>query len=276
MRSILFPQLGKAPLGDGWVKLPSMGKIRIRQSRPYPDGFGVKQARVVRRASGFYVMLCFQSDVSVPKVPLVGKVVGVDVGLEYFLSASNGWQVERPRFFESLQRKLKLLQRRLTKKVKGSEKWKALQRQIARLHERIANTRKDFHFKVAHQLCDRGDVVAVESLNLEGLSRGFLGKPMLDAAHGQFLNQILPWVCFKRGKGYLMVDAAGTSQECPSCGGSVKKALAQRWHRCPHCGASMPRDVASALVIQKRAVGRTVAENAHGDGLAGAVASVTV
>lgn len=221
-------------------------------------------------------MLCFQADVSIPEVPLDGKVVGVDVGLEYFLSASDGWQLERPRFFEGLHRKLKLLQRRLTKKVKGSEKGKALQRHIARLHERIANTRKDFHFKVAHQLCDRGDVVAVESLNLKGLSCDFLSQQMLDAAHGQFLNHILPWVCFKRGKGYLKVEAAGTSQECPSCGGSVKKSLGQRWHDCPHCGASMPRDVASALVIQKRAVGRTVAENAHGDGLAGAVASVAV
>ena len=53
MRSILFPQLGQDPLGDGWVKLPSLGKIRLRQSRPYPDGFGVKQARVLRRASGY-------------------------------------------------------------------------------------------------------------------------------------------------------------------------------------------------------------------------------
>ena len=276
MRSILFPQLGKSPLGDGWVKLPSIGKVQIRQSRPYPDGFAVKQARVVRRASGFYVMLCFQSDVSVPEVPLAGMVIGVDVGLEYFLCASDGWQLERPRFFGSLQRKLKLLQRRLKKKVKGSGKWKALQHRIARLHEHIANTRKDFHFKVAHQLCDRGDVIAMESLNFKGLSRGFLGKSMLDAAHGQFLNQILPWVCFKRGKGYVKVDAAGTSQQCPVCGGPVKKSLVQRWHDCPHCGASMPRDVASALVIQKRAVGRTVAENAHGDGLAGMVTSVAV
>ena len=276
MRSILFPQLGKAPLGDGWVKLPSLGKMRLRQSRPYPDGFAVKQARVVKRASGFYVMLCFQSQVSVPEAPLTGKVVGVDVGLEYFLSASDGWQVERPRFFESLQSKLKLLQRRLKKKVKGSARWKKLQCRISRLHERIANIRKDFHFKVAHHLCDQGDVIAVESLNLVGLSRGFLGKQMLDAGHGQFLNQILPWVCFKRGRGYLKVDAAGTSQECPSCGEPVKKALAERWHSCPHCGASMPRDVASALVVQQRAVGRTVPENAHGDGLAGAVASVAV
>ena len=272
MRSFLFPQLGKNPLGDGWVKLPSIGKIAIRQSRPYPDGFAVKQARIVKRASGFYVMLCFQAELSVPDVPLRDECVGIDIGLEYFLSASDGWQVHRPRFFVDLQRELKLLQRRLKRKVKGSRNWKKLQLKISKLHERISNARKDFHFKTAHCLCDRGDVIVVEELNLIGLSRGIVGKHMLDAGHGQFVKQILPWVCFKRGKGYLKVDARGTSQECPDCGHAVKKALSDRWHDCPNCGLSVPRDVASAIVIKKRAVGRTVQEKACGDDLAGVAA----
>ena len=237
MRSFLFPQLGKNPLGNGWVKLPSFGKIVIRQSRPYPEGFAVKQARIVKRASGFYVMLCFQAELSIPEVPIKGEYVGIDVGLEYFLSASDGLQVNRPRFFVDLQRELKLLQRRLKRKVKGSRNWKKLQLRISKLHERIGNTRKDFHFKIAHHLCDRGDVIVVEELNLIGLSRGILGKHMLDAGHGQFMNQILPWVCFKRGKGYLKVDARGTSQECPDCGHAAKKVLADRWHDCSTLGS---------------------------------------
>ena len=196
MRSFVFPQLGKNPLSEGVVKLPTIGKVKIRQSRPYPDGFEVKQARVVKRASGFYLMLTFQADMSVPDVPLVGHFVGVDVGLEYFLSSSDGLQIERPKFFVSMQRKLKLLQRRLKGKQLGSANWKRQQRKIARLHERIANSRKDFHYKAAHKLCDGADVVAVEKLNLTGLSRSFLGKHMLDAGHGQFLNQILPWGVF--------------------------------------------------------------------------------
>ena len=199
MRSFVFPQLGKGSLNNGVVKLPSIGVVKIWQSRPYPEGFGAKQARVLKRASGFYLMLTFQSNVSVPDVPLVGHFVGVDIGLEYFYSTSDGIQIERPKFFVSKQRKLKLLQRRLKGKNLGSENWKKQQRKIARLHECIANTRKDFHYKAAHKLCDDADVVVVEKLNLIGLSRGFLGKHMLDAGHGQFLNQILPWVCFKRG-----------------------------------------------------------------------------
>ncbi|MEM9946932.1 MAG: transposase [Cyanobacteria bacterium P01_D01_bin.36] len=258
MRSFVFPQLGKHPLGEGVVKLPSLGWMKFRQSRPYPDGFAVKQARVVKRASGFYLMLSFQSDVELPQVPLKGRFVGVDVGLEYFLSTSEGKQVERPKFFVRMQRKLRSLQRRLKNKRRGSSSWLRLQKKIARLHERIANTRKDFHFKQAHALCDNADVVVVEDLNLTGLSRGFLGKHMLDAGHGQFLNQILPWVCLKRGVGYLKVPAAGTSQECPQCGARRKKILSDRWHRC-ECGCSLPRDVASGMVIKQRAVETRVA-----------------
>ena len=191
-------------------------------------------------------------------MPLEGRFVGVNVGLEYFLSTSEGVQVARPKFFVSMQRKLRLLQRRLKNKQRGSANWLRLQRKIARLHERIANTRKDFHFKQAHALCAGADVVVVEDLNLTGLSRGFLGKHMLDAGHGQFLNQILPWVCLKQGVGYIKVPAAGTSQECPQCGSSCKKSLSERWHRC-ECGCSVPRDVASGMVIKKRAIEARVA-----------------
>lgn len=270
IKSFVFPQLGKNPLGDGWVKLPSLGMVKIRQSRAYPEGFNVKQARVVKRSSGFYLMLTFQSDVSIPNGLLAGHFVGVDVGLEYFLSTSDGVQVERPNFFVEMQRKLKLLQRRLKRKRKGSSNWVQAQKKVGLLHEKIASTRKDFHFKTAHQLCDQGDVIAVEDLNLIGLCRGFLGKHMLDAGHGQFLNQILPWVCLRRNKGYVKIPASGTSQECPDCGATVQKLLSDRWHQCS-CGSSKPRDVASGQVIRNRAVGRTVQQNACGDGLAGVI-----
>lgn len=271
MRSFSFPQLGKVPLSDGAVKLPGLGWVVIRQSRPYPDGFVVKQARVVKRASGYYVMLSFQADITVPEPPLVGHVVGVDIGLEYFLSTSDGLQLERPKFFVDLQRKLKSLQRRLKRKQIGSANWKKAQLKVAKLHEQIARTRRDFHFKAAHQLCDGADVIVVEDLNLIGLSRGMLGKHMLDAGHGQFLNSVLPWVGFKRGKAVVKEKAAGTSQECPACGGAVRKELKTRWHECP-CGCSMPRDIASGLVLRNRFEkrgGAHRAEKAPGEVLAG-------
>ena len=259
MRSFVFPQLGKSPLGDGWVKLPSLGVIQIRQSRPYPQGFKSKQARVVKRASGYYLLLTLVADVTLPDSPLRGHPVGVDIGLEYFLSTSDGLQIERPKFFVDRQRKLKLLQRQLKRKQKGSANWQKAQHKVSRLHEQIANTRKDFHFKVAHQLCARANVIVIEDLNLIGLSRGILGKQMLDAGHGQFLNEILPWVALKRGKAVVKEDARGSSQECPECYAQVKKTLCDRWHHC-ECGCSMPRDIASGMILRDRYLSR----GAHG------------
>ena len=128
-----------------------------------------------------------------------------------------------------LQRKLKLLQRRLKNKVKGSKNWKKAQAKVSRLHERIANTRKDFHFKVAHQIFDNADIAVVEDLNLMGLCRSMLAKHMLDAGHGQFINTILPWVALKRGKSAVKVDARQTSQLCPECG-RIKKKKALTTH----------------------------------------------
>ena len=124
---------------------------------------------------------------------------------------------------------------------------------------------------MAHQLCDAADVIVVEELNLVGLSRSFLAKHMLDAGHGQFLNEILPWVAWKRGKALVKEKAVGTSQECPECGAVVKKQLSERWHTCS-CGCSMPRDIASGLVLRNRFMSRGAhgsSQNASGDELTG-------
>ncbi|MEA5420828.1 transposase [Spirulina sp. CCNP1310] len=83
-----------------------------------------------------------------------GHPRGIDLGLDKFAATSDGELIERPRFLDTLHRKLKLLQRRLKNKQKGSNNRHKLNRKIARLHQRIADTRKDWHFKLAHQLCD--------------------------------------------------------------------------------------------------------------------------
>lgn len=252
LRSFVFPQLGKNPVDEVGVKLPKIGKVAWYYSRPIPEGFAVKQARVVRKASGYFVMLTLQLDVNVPDVPFHGHPIGIDVGLEYFLSTSDGVQVKRPRFFGELQRQLKLLQRRLKTKQRGSANEAKLRRKIARLHERIADTRKDWQFKLAHQLCDQGESIFVEDLDFRIMAKGMLGKHTLDAGLGQFVNQILPWVCFQRGVFYGKVDPKGTSQQCPDCGARVSKDLSVRMHHCPECGSVKPRDIAAAQVICTR------------------------
>jgi putative transposase len=124
MRSFVFPQLGVDPVKNGAVKLPKIGLVKFYQSRPIPDGATIKQARVIRRASGWYVMLTLQWDVSVPSVMPHGEGIGIDVGLTNFIATSNGLLVKRQKFFVDAERKLKLLQQRVSRKKLGSNNWK--------------------------------------------------------------------------------------------------------------------------------------------------------
>ena len=294
MRSFVYPQLGRGQLLKGnQIKLPQLGWLEYVKSREIPDGFVVKQARIIRKASGYFVQLALECDVSVPDVMPHGHPVGIDLGLDKFVATSEGLVVDRPRFLDSLHRKLKLLQRRLKHKKKGSNNRRKLNQKIARLHQRISDTRKDWHFKLAHKLCDSealatpgasgAGMIFVEDIDFRIWAKGLFSKHSLDAGFGQFV-EILKFVCWKRGVYFGKVDKDYTSQVCPQCDTHTgKKGLRIRIHECPECGYTVHRDVATAQVVRNRGiftvsqvelsgVGRILdkKENACEDGLTGA------
>ncbi|NMF63852.1 RNA-guided endonuclease InsQ/TnpB family protein [Brasilonema octagenarum] len=266
-RSFVFPQFKSNPVTGFQIKLPKIGAVPINLHRPIPDGFVVKQVRVINKASGWYAQLVLQSDVSVPDILPNSSSIGIDVGLEKFLAASNGLLVERPRFFNSLQSELRWLQRKLKNKTKGSANYRKVQHKIRRLYERIYDTRKQFHINTAHALCNGVGMVFAEDVNLKATSRGMLAKHCLDepvrcggsprcstwrAAWGSFL-EILSWVCWKRRVYFAKVNPNGTSQTCPQCGNHTgKKKLFERVHVCDECGYTTDRDVAAAMVVEQR------------------------
>src|ERR671933_1219217 len=273
-KSLLFPQFKENPVTNLHIKLPKIGAIPINLHRPLPTGFVVKQVRILRKADQWYACVSLQCDVSVPDPMPHGHPIGVDIGLEKFLATSDGVLVKPPKFFKQLQSQLKLLQRRLARKKKRSKNYEKQRIKVARLHHQIDNTRKDFHYKQAHALCDVGDMVFMEDLDYRTSAKGMLGKHMLDAAFGQF-RIIVKYVCWKRGKFFAEVDARGTSQQCPSCGGEVKKDLSVRVHDCPHCGYKTDRDVAAGQNFRNRGiklistVGQTGMQTACADELPG-------
>ena len=259
MRSFVFPQLGKNPINGNLLKLPQLGWIRLRLSRSIPEGFEIKQARIVRRASGYFVMLALQLNVSVPDTPISGHPRGLDLGFDKFVATSDNEQVNRPRFLQTLQRELKLLQRRLKHKQKGSNNRHKLNGKIARIHQQITDTRKDWHFKLSHHLCDGAGMIFVEDIDFRSWARGMFSKHSADAGFDQFVN-ILQWVCFKRGVFFAKVDKNYTSQQCPECGTYTgKKELDERIHSCPVCFYTTSRDIAAAQVIRNRGLEREIA-----------------
>ncbi|MBK4730856.1 transposase [Oxynema sp. CENA135] len=266
-KSFVFPQFTDNPINGFIIKLPKIGEVPIKLHRPIPNGFKVKQVRVLLRVRGtqWYVVVTIESDISVPDVPVPVHVraIGIDLGLERFLTASDGSFQERPQFFKSMQRKLKLLQRRAARKQKGSQNWQKAQVEVARMHHRIANRRKDFHLKTAHQLCDRAQTIFAEDLNVKGLTRGMLRKDCVDAAFGQFLS-LTEWVCWKRGVYFAKVNPNGTSQTCPNCLATVSKGLEVREHHCPECGYRTHRDRAAAEMVLDRGLENVVSQGLWG------------
>jgi putative transposase len=252
-KSLLFPQFKDNPITGLHLKLPKIGLIPINLHRPIPDGFVVKQVRILKKADCWYASVNIHGDVNVPDPTPHGHAVGVDVGLEKFLATSDGVLVKPPQFFKQLPSKLKLLHRRLSRKQKRSKNYEKHRLKVARLHHRIDNTRKDFHFKQAHVLCDAADMVFMEDLDYRVSAQGRLGQHMLDAGFGRF-RTITQYVCWKRGKYFAVVDAHGTSQTCPECGARVSKDLSLRVHHCLECGYTTDRDVASGQVIRNRGI----------------------
>ncbi len=255
--SFTFPRVNcpkaGAHLTGNILKLSKIGEIEVVLHRPIPNGFAIKQATIVRKADGWYVSLSVEDDTVPEPLPVdeVKSAVGIDVGLEKFLATSDGQAVEIPQFYRKSQQRLARQQRQLARMEKGSKNHQRQANSVARLHLHVARERKEFHYQVAHWLCDQYDLIAFENLNIKALARTRLAKSILDAAWGSFLN-ILQTVAVKRGKWAIGDDPRGTSIECSGCGARVKKTLKDRVHDCPYCKLVIDRDWNSGINILNR------------------------
>ncbi len=255
--SFTFPRVNNpragAHLTGNILKLSKIGEVEIFLHRPIPEGFTIKQATLVKKADGWYVSFSLEDGTVPDPLPVdeIKGAVGIDVGLEKFLATSDGQAVSIPQFYRKSQRRLARQQRQLARMEKGSKNYQRQANKVACLHLHVARERKEFHYQVAHWLCDQYDLVAFESLNIKGLARTRLAKSILDAAWGSFLN-ILTTVAVKRGKWAIGGDPRGTSIECSGCSGRVEKNLNDRIHNCPHCGLVIDRDWNSGINILNR------------------------
>ncbi len=263
-RSFLYPQIKDTDLRENEIRLPKIGWIRIRKSRPYPQSFQPKQLRIVRKATGYFAQIIFVSKESVPD-PIPGnKSLGLDAGISSFVASSKGEIIKTPNFVLKAARKLKLLrtrvlnlvqhremsvQRRLKHKIKGSSNWLKLQNKIAKLHFKVTSQREDWLFKLAHYFCSQTDNIFVEDIDFLSWQKGLFGKQIGNSAIGKFINQILPFVCWKRDVFYSYVDKDFTSQTCPKCGAVKKKTLQQRMHSCAQCGYHTKSDSHTPFIL---------------------------
>ncbi|NEQ83902.1 MAG: transposase [Moorea sp. SIO2I5] len=255
-RTFTYPQIKQGCLKYNLINLPKIGKVKVVLHRPIPNGFKIKTASITKKCDGYYLVLSLE-DQSVPEVkPDLNpdSIVGIDLGLKEFLTTSEGETIEIPQYYRKSQKRLKVIQKRVSRRVLGgSNRLKAI-KQLGRQHKKVADKRKDFHFNTANYLLSKYDVIAHEKLNVKGLAKSRLAKSVLDAGWSSFLT-ILTSKALNAGLLAVPVSAQNTSQNCSNCGKKVPKKLHVRWHDCPHCGCSLDRDHNAAINIKYRAEG---------------------
>jgi putative transposase len=231
-----------------------IGKLKLKGTRDlnFYKVDQIKRVRLVRRADGYYVQFCVQAD-RLEVLQSTGKIVGLDMGLNEFYTDSNGVMVENPRFLRKSEARLKLAQRLVSRKVKGSANRRKARVILGKRHLKISRQRKDHAIKLARCVITSNDVVVYEDLKVSNMVKNHcLAKSISDASWYQF-RVFLEYFGRVFGRITIAVNPAYTSQECSSCGTIVKKALSTRTHAC-QCGCEMDRDHNAAINILNRGI----------------------
>jgi len=191
------------------LKLSKIGYIPIRLTRPILGQ--VKGIIVKRYPTGKWYALV-QVENTTNFLPKTGKTIGIDVGLKYFLTDTEGLQIENPKFYERTLQRIKLVQRSFSRKKKGSSNRKKWRLKLILLYEKLTNQRNDFLHKLSRYYVNNYDVIAIEKLNISGMVRNcYLRSKILDASWGKFF-QFLSYKAEEAGKKVLAVDPRGTSE----------------------------------------------------------------
>ncbi len=239
-----FDSFGFKEYGNGFkldgrrLKLSGIGRVAVRWHRQV-EGY-IKTVRIRRQAGKWYA--CFACEVEAQPLEPTGQEVGIDVGVVSLLTTSDGEHVENPQWYRAEQARLRVLQRRVSRRQRGGANRRKAVRALQRQHEHIANRRADFIKKIVHGLIVRYDCIAVEDLQIGNMVQNrHLSKSILDAGWGYFRTQLFGKAEYA-GRIAVAVPPAYTSKTCSRCGAIFETlTLADRWVRCG-CGLSMDRD----------------------------------
>lgn len=227
--------------------LSRLGEMKIRGLQQIEGK--LKTATIKRSLGKWYVTIAVECE-SQP-LPKSGNEIGLDVGITSFAVMSDGKVFNNPRYFEGLQKKLRTAQRKVARRKKGSNRRRKAVLSLRKIYGKIYNQRLDFHHKLSRVIVNENGLIAIEDLNILGLSKGMLAKQVNDVGWGSFFNK-LEYKAESADRKLIKVNPAGTSQTC-ICGESVPKTLAVRVHKCDSCGIVCDRDLMSARVILERA-----------------------
>lgn len=248
-RSITFKQTGFKLLDGNMIKI--LNRVyKFHKSREI-DG-KIRTMSVKRDSLGdYYIYFAIEKEMVQPHKPLTGNIAGFDFGLKTFLVSSEGDKIESPRFFFNDIDTVRKKSKKLSKKVKGSKNRKKAKMNLARLHKRIVNKRRDWFFKLSIQLADKYEGLIFEDLNMKGMQK-LWGRKINDLAFSEYLG-IQQYICIKKGTRFLKNDRFERSTSiCSVCGCyNPELTLADRKWTCKKCGAHHDRDENAATNIKR-------------------------
>lgn len=244
----------KFDIGNQRLLIAKLGRLKVKWSKHVP--IDPTTVTVIRKPSGRY-FVSMVVDVTPAPLPETGASVGIDFGISRLATLSNGERIANPKHFNRYKRRLKLQQQSLARKQKGSNRYKRQKQRVARIHEKIANSRADAAKKLAWSLVTKFDVICVEDLNLRGMVKNHaIARSLSDAGIGQCIRTIESKAAM-HGKTVLTISRwFPSSKMCSSCGALQESMpLSIREWTCD-CGMRHDRDENAAKNIL--AVGHTV------------------
>ena len=270
---------GRVKIEGSKVYLPSIGWMRFYNSRPIPEGFSIRTVTIRHKQDGWYMSVRIE-DKSVPEFPTlsleeVKTAVGLDLGITKLVHCSDGSQIENPKFATNTKTRhlMKIRQRRVSRKKKGSKNRLKSALLVGRLHQRIADKRSAHQWQVANRIIKKADCIVAEDLNISGMKsrckpkkdeegnyvkngqaakRG-LNRAISDAAWGDLISKI-EYTAAKSGKVFIRVNPQHTSQKCSACGHVDKANRVSEKFICTSCGYFDHADLQAARNIKARAV----------------------
>lgn len=243
---------GSVRIEGGRIRLPKIGWIKIIAHRKIEGK--IKTVTVSKTpADEYYVSILVEYDNQVLKI-VPQKFVGLDYSMLELYVSSDGQTPHYPRFYRRTEKKLVGIQKQLSRKVKGSRNSEKFRRHLSKVHEKIANQRRDFLHKESTRLVSEYDAICIEDLNMSAMSRALkFGKSVHDNGWGAF-TQMLEYKSGWQGKTLVRINRfEPTSQTCHCCGykNPKTKDLSVRAWYCPKCGAYHDRDVNAAINIRE-------------------------
>ena len=253
-------------VGDNYVVLPKVGKVKMKKHRQIPEGYKITSATVSRTPTGKYYV-SFQCEYEVldtDKKLDADKAVGLDYAMDGLYIASDSTVGGYPKYYRKMKDKLAREQRRLSKCEKYSKNYKKQRRKISIIHEKIANQRKDYLHKLSYLIANKYDIVCIEDLDMKKMSQeNDFGKSVHDNAWGMFTKE-LGYKLDDSNKVLVKVDRwYPSSKTCHSCGHVIESLeLSQRYWVCPKCNRVHNRDANASMNILNEGIRKLKEENA--------------